>query len=108
MSLKKTITLLLTVCAVSACTLYAGDPTRPDIAAPKIATAKKFNALRLSMIQTGTEQKRAIINGKSVMVGDQIGGYQVKYIKTSEVILQNSKGQVRLSLITKGTIRKKS
>ncbi len=88
--------------------VLANDPTRPDIIVPKTAKPSQVRALKLTMIRTSDKGSQAVINGRSYAVGDRVGGYQVKKIGTTDVVLQNNKGTVRLSLITKGALRKKS
>ena len=87
--------------------LLANDPTRPDVIAPTVAKPNQVRALKLTMIQSSDRGRRAVINGRSYTKGERVGGYQIKAIGTSDVVLQNNKGTVRLSLITKGALRKK-
>ena len=84
------------------------DPTRPDVIVPKAAQKTTVRALKLTMIRTSDNGRHAVINGRSYAEGDRVGNYKIKSIGTSEVVLQNNKGTVRLSLITKGALRKKS
>jgi hypothetical protein len=71
---------------------------------PKSKTV--ITQLKLTMIQRSDSGAKAIINGKSLAVGDFIGGYQLQSIGSNQVVLKNNKGQVRLSLITGGTLKK--
>lgn len=100
--------IMLVLSGLSEVTIFADDPTRPDVVVPKTVKPSKFQALKLTMIRTSAEGKHAVINGRSYVEGDRLGSYKVKTISTSEVVLQNNKGTVRLSLITKGALRKKS
>ena len=101
------ITIIFSL-GITSNTVLADDPTRPDIVVPKTAKASQVRALKLTMIQSSERGNRAVINGRSYAEGDQVGNYEVKTIGASEVVLKNNKGTVRLSLITKGALRKKS
>ena len=108
MRVNSLVFLLAVLVGLSQGDTLASDPTRPDIVAPKAAKPGQMRALKLTMIRTSDKGSQAVINGRSYVVGDRVGGYQVKKIGTADVVLQNNKGTVRLSLITKGALRKKS
>lgn len=68
------------------------DPTRPPNAS-RIATdmpavvSKAAAAYRLSMTKTGGKTDIAVINGKSLKVGETIDGAKISAIRTGEVDL---------------------
>ena len=96
----------LIILSLSMVSIQATDPTRPDMIQQTPKAKRVVTQLKLTMIQMSDTQSRAVINGQAMQVGDVIGGYQVTKIGSDYVILTNNKGQVRLRLITSGTLKK--
>ena len=103
----KQISLALVAVLITG-SLWANDPTRPDIVKPAGKVAKAIQNLRLTMVRMSDTKPSATINGRLLYVGDSIGGYRVSSISAKQVLLTNNKGQLRLNLITKGALRKSS
>ena len=108
MKVKTLLLIVGVVFGLAESSLIASDPTRPDVVVPKTVVPSKFQAMKLTMIRSSDKGNYAVINGRSYAKGDRVGSYTVKTIGTSEVVLKNNKGTVRLSLLTKGALRKKS
>ena len=103
--IAKLVSVMLLV-VMSQVSMAASDPTRPDVLEQSPKSKTLVTQLKLTMIQRSESGSKATINGQSLAVGDFIGGYQLKSIGSNQVILKNNKGQVRLSLITRGTLKK--
>ncbi len=75
------------------------DPTRP-IVSGNIAAVKK-NPLILQAIYDRKGKKTAVINGKTVRVGDHLGGAKVVNISASSVSVERNGNRDLLSLRAK-------
>lgn len=80
------------------------DPTRPNgYAAPAAASDGTANApLRLTLIRLG-QKPLAVINGRSLHVGESIAGQRVTAIQPGRVLLAGEQGQRVLSLVSRKT-----
>lgn len=67
----------------------AGDPMRPIFFDAKVSGEKTSTAkpLMLSMILHANDRQVAVINGRSVKVGDSVSGYRVMAIKKNQVVV---------------------
>jgi len=90
--------ILLTSLAVSS---QQVDPTKPfgssGISGNKSEIPDK---LILQSIIKQNSEKNAIISGKLLKVGDKIGEYNLKRIKTNSVILMSDDKKIELSLFS--------
>ncbi len=77
------------------------DPTRPSgYAAPTAANAGAGDApLRLTLIRLG-QQPLAVINGRSLHIGESIAGQRVTAIQPGRVLLAGAQGQRVLPLVS--------
>lgn len=91
----------LSLLALSASAQMPVDPTRPSgYAAPAGASAGTGNApLRLTLIRLG-QQPLAVINGRSLHVGESIAGERVTAIQPGRVLLAGTQGQRVLPLVS--------
>lgn len=75
------------------------DPTKPFISSVlKGGGVKK--GLVLETIVHGKKNKSAIISGKLMKVGDNIGVYQLNTINRSSVVLRSETGRLKLSIFS--------
>lgn len=77
------------------------QPTATPVPAPETATAKTSvapTALKLQAVFFRESNPTALVNGKSVGVGDQIEGVRVKAISPQSIILDYPSGSKELSL----------
>lgn len=75
------------------------DPTRPLSGNYQLSSNSQHKGeLRLQSIVTSAEQRKAVISGQSVKVGDTIGKYQVKQIVKNKVVLFSSERVIELEL----------
>lgn len=104
--MKMIVKLLACVIVICSGVIYASDPTRPDVLKQSPKAKTMVTQLKLTMIQRSKSGGLAVINGQALEIGHYIGGYRLASIGNDHVILKNNKGQVRLSLITRGTLKK--
>ncbi len=64
------------------------DPMRPPQGAPSAAPARSAAAFKLSSTFIARDERRAVINGKTVRVGDTIAGARVDAIEPALVRLR--------------------
>ena len=91
------VTMVLLASAISCAALY--DPMRPQVATT-VASAVKAGGdeFHLEAIVVSEQRRVAVIDGKSLNVGDTYNGFRVKSIINSAVTLTGSGGQQRLTL----------
>lgn len=80
------------------------DPTRPPNASLTGSSAESDmadNKIFLSTILISPERRVAVINGKALRKGDQVGAGQIIKINPSEVVLKVGKDTEILSLLPK-------
>ena len=82
------------------------DPTQPvNYAAPAASDASSSQGtLRLSAVFMG-DRPYAVISGKAVRAGDELGGYRVESIGNGSVVLRNGGESVTLKLHSARVIR---
>ncbi len=74
------------------------DPTRPSGYSESAASADSTGGkLTLTLIRLGAEP-HAIINGRSVVPGESIGGYRLLSLQTTSAILNGPNGRTVLRL----------
>ena len=84
---------------------FAGlaDPTRPvystESGAPAAAARPRGPMLQSTFISAS--QRRAVISGKSYVVGDKFGGGTITAIQPYEVVLKKAERETRLRLLPK-------
>lgn len=86
------------------------DPMRPPFFDGSQSTTKnvsKAKPLTLSMILNAGDRKAAVINGKSVQVGETISGYRVLRIDAERVVVSR-KGKVKEVYLGKPQQRNKT
>jgi len=99
-------TIVVSICVViSLLSLVAAaqqvDPTKPfGSSGYTDAKSKKIDKLILQSIVKQSSEKNAIISGKLLKVGDKIGKYKLKRIKTNSVILMSADNKIELSLFS--------
>jgi len=78
--------------------IWGKDPFSPPF--KKTARADKISGgpLKLNGILYSGKQASAIVNGKTVRVGDAFDGYKVLIIKEKYVVLTSIKGRYKLEL----------
>lgn len=75
------------------------DPTRPPtIAAETVGSAASDGAAILQSILISSQRREAIINGKTVRVGDKVGNARVASITETDVVLRDGKNSQVLKL----------
>lgn len=79
------------------------DPMRPPSAAPdngsKGTKHAKASGFQLSAIRIAHDQRSAILNGKTVSVGERLGSARVTAIQASSITLQQDGKTVTVSLL---------
>jgi len=76
----------------------ATDPTRPLIANGNKVEATKKKGLHLQSIIARENHLLAVISGKTLTIGDSIGGYTLVAIDDKDVTLKSLEKTVTLSL----------
>ena len=81
--------------------MAALDPTQPPLNAQVGASAdgEKAQSLVLQAIVRGAGQTRAVINGRSLRVGDDLSGVRVKAIYPHAVLIERNGQQELLRLV---------
>lgn len=94
--------LIICVCSsLVAWTCVAADPTKPDwpVAPSATAQARTVEVLpKLQLIHQQGSRKLAVIDGKSVTQGQQVGRYTVEKIQNNQVTLRRDNERVVLKL----------
>ena len=90
--------LLFYFCLGNAQAITLIDPTKPSpnksmIKASQDPMAITPTTLKLTAIINSNQNKRAIINGRSFLQGQEVQGYKVILISKNHVILNNSDGK---------------
>lgn len=81
------------------------DPTRP-LTAGAVADVKQTKTrLTLQSVVGTAMERRVIINGKSLKVGDDISGHKIIAIKPTTVVLSSADSNIELSLFS-GAVKK--
>jgi MSHA biogenesis protein MshK len=73
------------------------DPTRPQFANPKAPT--QVSEYELNAIILSVDRRIAVINGKSLRVGDMVEDAKVVAIEPNTVQLLGSNGRITLTLL---------
>jgi hypothetical protein len=83
------------------------DPTRPfgALASSPFSSSEKKGGLVLQSIIQSQQLKKALINGKMLMVGDVYKGFELIAINSKGVVLHSPQGRMELSLFS-GVIAK--
>lgn len=76
------------------------DPTRPLAGFVSPERVKKEGKLILESIFTRGNSRIAIINGKLLKSGDNIGLYRLNTINAKSVVLNSEQGELELSLFS--------
>lgn len=74
------------------------DPTRPPGQAEPGADAAQSGALRVESILIAPDRRIAIVNGREVAIGSQVGDARVVQISESEVVIRSARGDETLRL----------
>lgn len=102
--------LLLTLLASVTDVAALNDPTRPPARRSSTQSLGSVTApsarLELTSILVAPERRVAVINGKSVQIGEKIGDYKVVDIQFDVVLVKNDHRSIPLTL--KNTVVKKS
>ena len=93
------VILVASLC-LSITALAAGDPTMPPHWNAQTQTTPIPKNITLSGIFISHTQQSAVINEKSVNVGDYIQGYEVTKIEENAVTLKNNHGVFMIPLNT--------
>lgn len=96
------VALLALVALTAQAAEVFNDPTRPaQEYLPTVlrASAVSESALLLQSILLSPQRKVAIINGRAVMVGDRIQGYQLQSLDNRSATLKNTHGVITLQLL---------
>lgn len=104
---RAVVKLLMALSVLSMLTLagkvYAGqdlDPTKPFSDHRATSTVKKNARLVLQSIIKRYNSRIAVINNKTLKIGDEIGLYQVVAINSKSVVLNSLQQRIELSLFT--------
>jgi hypothetical protein len=83
------------------------DPTRPfgALVSSPFGNGEKKNGLVLQSIIQTQQSKKALVNGKMLMIGDVYKGFELIAINSKGVVLHSSQGRMELSLFS-GVIAK--
>lgn len=82
-----------------------GDPTRPALVSAARRGGRSHDPLRLQSLLLSRERRVAVIDGRSVEVGDRVGGARVLEIDLTGVRL-GFQGRERLLTLTPGSVKK--
>jgi len=104
---KRVVVIALGLCA--ACLMLSSavawaetvrDPTRPPAAVEPVRAAPQPPARNyiLQSTRVSEERRSAVINGRVVVEGDQIGGARVLGIEQARVRLRDARGEFSLAL----------
>jgi len=74
------------------------DPTKPTAYVFRGGAADFTAGLQLTSVLNSTHRKVATINGKPLMIGDEINGFDVTAIKSGSVELRSASHSVILHL----------
>lgn len=75
------------------------DPTRPPKpAVADAAVAPNPAQWQLSLVRVSDDDRRAVVNGKLVREGDQVGSARVLRIESSHVVLKQAGRAIRIAL----------
>ena len=74
------------------------DPTRPEIAALPAAPAAAANRFELRGVLIGKTRRVAVINGRSLGVGETVDGAEVLSIEAGRVRIRTPDGERELGL----------
>lgn len=83
--------------------VFAGqglDPTKPLIGTSTKITKVEKSTLVLQSIIAREQSRKAIINGKTLIVGDRIGLYELISIDAHGVVLSSPQRELKLSLFS--------
>jgi len=75
------------------------DPTRPASYTPASVAQKEAGGWKISSIIIGDDRRVAIIDGRSVMQGDELHGMKVISISPYDVILKGNNKEMQISLL---------
>ncbi|MCK9531665.1 MAG: Type II secretory pathway component [Gammaproteobacteria bacterium] len=75
------------------------DPMRPPQAARAVTSARSVASFKLSSTFIARDERRAVINGKTVRVGDVIAGARVDAIEPALVRLRRGGSEVVVRLL---------
>jgi len=77
------------------------DPTKPSSFVPQVAKSTESLAkqFKLHSVLISSQRRVAIINDKSVEVGDSVNGATVRQIEKSRVVLEKQGTRFSLSLV---------
>lgn len=76
------------------------DPTRPFSSMASAQTSEKSTALVLQSVIQSDNNKKAIINGQVLNVGDKYQGFELIAISSKGVVLDSPQGNMELSLFS--------
>lgn len=79
--MTRTATLLWFTCAVAASAAAQAegyrDPTRPPVASGRAVAARAPAGLQFGGVVIGGDRRVALLNGRAVQAGDEVGGVKV-------------------------------
>ncbi len=91
--------LLLLSFLLPANALALDDPMRPPQAVTRSAATRVEPGFSLSSTFIGAQERRAVINGKTVRIGDRIAGARVETIEPTQVRLQRGGSEILVRLL---------
>ena len=94
------------VAVSSAYSANLNDPTRPARSSVVTTTSAKKVKLNLNSTLISPQRTLAVINGKTVLQGEKIGGYQLVDIKPGRVWLKRGKRTLVLKLLPRSVKRR--
>jgi MSHA biogenesis protein MshK len=75
-----------------------GDPTRPPGQVEGAGDAGADSAIRVESILIAPDRRIAIVNGREVTIGSQVGDARVVRISESEIVIRSAQGDETLKL----------
>lgn len=96
-------TLLLLAAAAAAAQQGLGDPTKPtSLAAPEPAQVESGPRWRLQSTLVADSRRLAVINGRTVSVGEQVDGATLRDVRREGVTLEIEGRSVELRVVPGG------
>ena len=99
---ERRLLIMLGLLTMEAGAVELRDPTMPptyaDVTIDRSVVNDVVAAYRLSMTKTGGKADIAVINGKSVKVGDVIDGAKITAIRAGEVDIEIGDGKHKLKV----------
>lgn len=83
------------------------DPTKPLIANKEVYEVKQQSRLVLQSIILNNQQnnKKAIVSGKLMSVGDMLYGFKLREINKKSVVLASAEREITLTLFSEDVVK---